>query len=414
VQGARSAPLYIMKEVRPSPASSFSLALPFPNAQHLNVLTATAYERLCLIFLAERFINNKSRLARACIDHGTGLPRLARAAYNPPVNTVGELGEFPLIDRIASAIERSSLPTPVAGGFHLVLGIGDDAAGWSLERGVQVTTTDTAVEGVHFKRQNTPWSDVGWRVWAANVSDIISMGGKPLVGVVTIGMPASLEVTAIDDLYLGLIEACHAYGTLIAGGDIVSSRDVFISVALTGVCESGLLRRDAASIGDLVGVSGPLGGSAGGLRLLQCGLASNEALISAHRRPQPRISTGLALLEAGVTGAMDVSDGLIADLAKLCRASGVAATTDSRLVPVAHSLHESFSEEESLRYALGGGEDYEVLFTGPRESVERAIASIDGASIIGEIVAGPPGLVTVLGADGNELEITEMGWEHLS
>jgi thiamine-monophosphate kinase len=227
-------------------------------------------------------------------------------------------------------------------------------------------------------------------------------------------MPSSLEVTAIDDLYAGLIEACRIYGTLIAGGDIVSSRDVFVSVALSGVCESGLLRRDAARVGDLVGVSGPLGGSAGGLRLLQRGLMSNDALISAHRRPRPRVSTGLALLNSGITGAMDVSDGLIADLAKLCRASGVAATTDSRLVPVAHALHESFSEEEALLCALGGGEDYEVLFTGPREAVERAVASIDGAAVIGEIIAGTPGRVTVLGADGNERGVTETGWDHLS
>ena len=329
------------------------------------------------------------------------------------MNTVGELGEFPLIDRISSAIERSSLPAPVAGGFSLVLGIGDDAAGWSLDGGVQVTTTDTAVEGIHFTTQTTPWADLGWRVWAANVSDIISMGGKPLVGVVTIGMPGSLAVTAIDDLYVGLIEACRAYGTLIVGGDIVSSRDVFVTVALTGVCESGLLRRDVASVGDLVGVSGPLGGSAGGLRVLQHGMDFNESLISAHRHPQPRVSTGLALLEAGITGAMDVSDGLIADLAKLCRASGVAATTDSRLVPVAQALNESFSKEEALLCALGGGEDYEVLFTGSPEAVERAIASINGASVIGEIVAGTPGVVTVLGTNGDELEVTETGWEHL-
>jgi thiamine-monophosphate kinase len=352
--------------------------------------------------------------ACARVRHRHGLPRLGRPAYNPHVTTVGELGEFPLIERIASAIERSSLPASTAGGFSLVLGIGDDTAAWSLDRGVQVTTTDTAVEGVHFTTQTTPWADLGWRIWAANVSDIISMGGTPLVGVVTIGMPGSLDVAAIDDLYVGLIDACRAYGTLIAGGDIVSSRDVFVSVALTGVCESGLLRRDVACVGDLVGVSGPLGASAGGLRLLQRGLASNDALVSAHRRPRPRVSTGLTLLDAGVTGAMDVSDGLIADLAKLCRASGVAATTDSRLVPVAHALHESFPEEESLLCALGGGEDYEVLFTGPREAVERAVASIDGAAVIGEIVAGTPGRVTVLGADGRELEVTETGWEHLS
>ncbi len=332
----------------------------------------------------------------------------------PYVTTVGELGEFPLIERIASAIDRASLAAPTAGGFSLALGIGDDAAAWSLARGVQVTTTDTAVENVHFTQQTTPWADLGWRTWAANVSDIISMGATPLVGVVTLGIPGSLDVTAIDDLYVGMIDACRAYGTLIAGGDIVSSRDVFVTVALMGVCEGDLLRRDVAQPGDVIGVSGPLGGSAGGLRVLQRGLMSNDALLTAHRRPTPRVSTGQALLDAGVTGAMDVSDGLVADLAKLCRASGVGARVDSPLVPVASALHESFSDEESLLCALGGGEDYEVLFTGPRQAVERAVASIDGAAVIGEIVADTPGRVIVLGADGNELEVSDAGWEHLS
>jgi len=107
-------------------------------------------------------------------------------------------------------------------------------------------------------------------------------------------------------------------------------------------------------------------------------------------------------------------DGLVADLAKLCRASGVGARVDSPRVPVASALHESFADEESLLCALGGGEDYEVLFTGPRQAVERAVASIDGAAVIGEIVADTPGRVIVLGAEGNELEVSDAGWEHLS
>jgi thiamine-monophosphate kinase len=330
------------------------------------------------------------------------------------VTTVGELGEFPLIERIATAIERASLAAPTAGGFELALGIGDDAAAWRLPRGVEVTTTDTAVEGVHFTRQTTSWADLGWRVWAANVSDVISMGAVPLVGVVTLGLPGSLDATAIDDLYVGMIEACHAYATLIAGGDIVSSRDVFVTVALTGVCEREILRRDAARPGHTVGVSGPLGGSAGGLRVMQRALSPNDTLLAAHRRPSPRVSTGQALLDAGVTGAMDVSDGLVADLAKLCRASGVGATIDSSRVPLASALHESFTEEEALLCALGGGEDYEVLFTGPPDAIERAVAAIDGAALIGEIVENTPGRVVVLGADGNELDVSDAGWEHLS
>ena len=147
---------------------------------------------------------------------------------------------------------------------------------------------------------------------------------------------------------------------------------------------------------------------------MQRALSPNDTLLAAHRRPSPRVSTGQALLDAGVTGAMDVSDGLVADLAKLCRASGVGATIDSSRVPLASALHESFTEEEALLCALGGGEDYEVLFTGPPDAIERAVAAIDGAALIGEIVENTPGRVVVLGADGNELDVSDAGWEHLS
>ena len=323
------------------------------------------------------------------------------------------MGEFPLIERIARAIERKGLATPTAGGFTLKLGIGDDAAAWSLASGVEVMTTDTVVENVHFTRETTPWADLGWKLWAANVSDVISMGATPLVGIVTLGLPATLDMSSIARLYEGMVDACRHYHTLIVGGDIVRSRDVFVTVAMNGVCEGEPLRRDLARPGDVVGVSGPLGGSNGGLRLLRDGRDAPDALANAHRRPTPRVATGLTLLAAGVTGAMDVSDGLVADLAKLCRASGVGATIDPSRVPVEPALHEAFPEEEALMSALGGGEDYEVLFTGARDAVERAVAGIEGATVIGEIVDDTPGRVRVIAADGTDLEITEAGWEHL-
>ena len=342
-----------------------------------------------------------------------GRPRATGALYNRGVSTVGELGEFPLIARIAKAVERAGLAAPTAGGFRLHLGIGDDAAAWSLASGVEISTTDTMVDGVHLTAQTMSWTDVGWKLWAANVSDVTSMGATPLVGIVTLGIPASLDVSAIDDLYAGMLEACAYYGTLLVGGDIVRTRETFVTVALNGVCEGEVLRRDIARPGDVIGVSGALGGSNGGLLLLRAGGEAADALASAHRRPTPRVATGLALVTAGVTGAMDVSDGLVADLAKLCRASGVGATLHAPDVPVAMALYETFNDEDSLACALGGGEDYEVLFTGSREAVERAVAQIGGAQIIGEIVDDTAGRVRVLGADGVELEVSDAGWEHL-
>ena len=239
------------------------------------------------------------------------------------------------------------------------------------------------------------------------------MGGTPLVGVVTLGLPSDLDVAAIDALYAGIIDACRHYGTTIAGGDIVRSRDVFASVTLSGVCDDEPLRRDKARVGYAIGVTGPLGASAGGLRVLLEGLAPNDALVAAHRRPIPRVASGMGLRQAGVTTAMDVSDGLVADIAKMCRASGVGATLFASNVPVAPALRESFTDEDSLLLALGGGEDYELVFAGEPAAVQRAVEAIDGAVVIGEITNDTSGRVRVLDASGDELTISNTGWEHL-
>ena len=329
------------------------------------------------------------------------------------MTTVGEIGEFGLIERIAASVSDAGLATPTAGGFSLILGIGDDAAAWRVAEGIEVSTTDTAVEGVHFTRETIPWADLGWKLWAANVSDVVAMGGAPLVGVVTLGLPGDLEVEAIDQLYDGMLEACRCYDTVIVGGDVVSARDFFMTVALNGVCDGEPLRRDAAEPGDAVAVSGPLGGSAGGLRVLVDGLAASDVLVATHRRPQPRVSSGIALRSEGVRCAMDISDGLAADLGKLCMASGVGATIEAPRVPVPSALVDAFGRDKALQLALSGGEDYEVVFTGPRQAVERAVSRIELAVVIGEVTADESGRVRVIDAQGGEMTDASPGWEHL-
>ena len=152
------------------------------------------------------------------------------------MTTMREIGEFGLIERLAAQVDAAELKGPEYEGFALRYGIGDDAAAWRLEGGIEVATTDTVVEGSHFTRETTPWNDLGWKAWAANVSDVASMGALPLTGVVTLGLPADLPVRYIEELYEGMLDGCHEYGTLIVGGDVVSSRDVFVSVTMNGVC----------------------------------------------------------------------------------------------------------------------------------------------------------------------------------
>ena len=329
---------------------------------------------------------------------------------------VSDLGEFGIIERLRALLASHDAPDSAG---RLAVGIGDDAAVWRTDGGAIIATTDTLVAGVHFLPERTPWRNAGWKALAVNVSDVAAMGGTPDFALVTLGLPADTPVAEIDELYAGLAEAGEAYGVSITGGDIVRAPTFFISVALMGyasVDASGeplVMRRSAAQAGDLLAVSGSLGGAAAGLHALQQGCAGMEALIQRHLRPLARLQSGRTAREAGVRCAIDVSDGLLQDLGQICRASGVGATVRRDALPIDPALAAAFEAEEALRYAVAGGEDYELLLAGGRDAIEAAARSSDvPLTIIGEIVADPERRVTLLDASGRELAIPE-GWDHL-
>jgi thiamine-monophosphate kinase len=325
--------------------------------------------------------------------------------------TVADLGEFGLIEHLARMVADARLHPPPLADFRLRLGIGDDAAVWETAQGLMVTTTDTMVEGVHFTSQTTPWPDVGWKVMAANLSDVAAMGALPLGAVVTLGLPGELALAEIEGLYQGMLEACRRYQLLLVGGDVVASPRSFVTVAINGVCSGEPLTRSAAHVGDAIAVTGPLGGSAGGLRLLQAA-EPEDALTLAHRRPEPRMQEGQLLVKMGIRCAMDVSDGLVADLAKLCEASDVGARVMAAQVPIEPSLAERLPDD-ALQLALNGGEEYELLFAGPPTLVQRLVVELPGSAVIGEVTADP-GSVTVLDSEGREMKLTTHGWDHLA
>ncbi len=332
---------------------------------------------------------------------------------NAPMTTVGELGETALIERITARVRRVA---PLQGmGGRIIAGIGDDAAVWRVG-GVQAATTDTMVEGVHFRTSTVSWADVGWKAWASNVSDVAAMGGVPVAGLVTLGLPADLDVSSVDDLYDGMLEACAAYGTELMGGDIVGSPVAFVTVAMTGVCSTTPLTRSAARPGDALAVTGPLGGSRGGLLLLEdevpLDTPARQALALAHRRPAARTDAAVVLKRHGVRCAMDLSDGLAADLPKLAKASGVAVQLEADQVPVADALRSEF-RGEAMRLALSGGEDYELLFAGPPDVVAAAVADIPGSAAVGAVMEGAPGRVAYVAGRGEPLSFAVEGWEHL-
>ncbi|MGO9457045.1 MAG: thiamine-phosphate kinase [Acidimicrobiales bacterium] len=257
-------------------------------------------------------------------------------------------GEEAAVGRIAAALRRATGPAP-----DTELWIGDDAAVVAAPRGPLVLATDAVVEGVHADLSLVTLGDLGWKALSAAVSDIGAMGARPLHALVAICAPPA---TDLDALIEGVAEASAAWDCPVVGGDLSGAAQVVVSVAVTGVLEAGRppVTRAGASAGDVLVVTGPLGGSAAGLRLLRSGRGDGP-LVEAHRRPRPRLAEGRFAAEAGATAMIDVSDGLALDLHRLADASGVGFLLDA--VPVAPGAR--------LDEALGGGEDYELVVATP-------------------------------------------------
>ncbi len=328
---------------------------------------------------------------------------------------IAETGEFGLISRIAALIdEAGDRQSPAR--RDLLLGIGDDAAAWKSPGGIELITTDMLVEGVHFDFAYTGWKDLGWKSMAINISDINSMGGRPRYALVSLALPGRREVGDVLDLYRGLLEISNTYGVAVAGGNISASDKVVINITLTGVAEETMLTRASAQPGDLVAVCGFPGLAAAGLKALsQFTNLDPDALQlfkNAHLRPSPDFNNGPLLAGLGVRTAIDISDGLAADLTHICMASEVAATLRLEKLPV-HPLLTKYFGRDSLKMSLAGGEDYLLLFTAAPDIMKNVGAVLQPAPvIIGEITAGKPYGVELLDGRGQPVHIDFSGWDH--
>ena len=338
---------------------------------------------------------------------------------------VREIGEFGVIERLNRMVVGRGAGNGAVRAFPLLVDTGDDTAVWQAGEGRELFTTDTMVEGVHFTRETTPWRELGWKAIASNISDVASMGGLPTYALITLGLPPETVVSDIEEMYRGMLEIGEEYGMGVVGGDIVRSPVFFVTTALTGVTKRIPLLRSSARPGDAVAVTGWLGSSAGGLKLM-LGPASAEGqnaageaaefLREAHRRPAPAVQAGQILSQTGIETAMDVSDGLVDDLGKLCASSGVAARIHASAVPTHPLLRQQFPDE-FLSLALGGGEDYVLLFAGPPDVVRPLIPRLgEGSAVIGTIMPseelGSPGRVEVVDESGRELSLSGGGWDH--
>ena len=222
---------------------------------------------------------------------------------------------------------------------------------------------DAVVAGVHCDLDLVGLDDMGWKALVANLSDIAAVGGRPLAAVVTVSGP--LGEVDVGLLYDGLLAAAEVYRCPVVGGDLSSAPTLVVSVAIVGDAGPASpppVLRSGARPGDVLFLTGPLGSSAAGLALLRAGRAADGAdLVLAHRRPRARVPEGAAARAAGATAMIDVSDGLARDLRHLADESGVGVVVDH--VPVAMGVSRVSDRPEEL--ALGGGEDYELVFAAP-------------------------------------------------
>ena len=322
---------------------------------------------------------------------------------------VSEIGEFGLIDLIARTVNQQTTHR-----HNLIIGIGDDAAAWQGDSSVQLATVDSLVQDVHFSLENASWADLGWKALAISLSDIAAMGGIPEYALVALSLPDHTEVADVISFYQGMIELAQQFKVAIAGGNISRAPLVVITVTVLG-STSSLLTRSASRPGDQAAVTGYLGAAAAGMEMLsrhlQLEAGAANLLKNAFVRPFPRIAEGQLLRDQGVRAAIDISDGLIADLAHVCQASQVGSRIEVDRVPVHPAAKASFGDR-SLELALSGGEDYELLFTASSEVINsvRKAASCP-ITIIGEITDNI-GEVAVVDSQGNPVSLTKRGWEH--
>jgi thiamine-monophosphate kinase len=311
---------------------------------------------------------------------------------------LGSLGERGLV-----ALIRDRFPAPPG---LLPVGIGDDAAVAVPERGaLEVLTTDALVEGVHFDLAFSSFFDVGYKALAVNVSDVASMGGSSRLALLSLILPAHLNVNDICMLLDGFAEMGRAARVTLAGGNIAkSSGPLIVDVSLLGaVRPRKMLTRSAGRPGDALYVTGEVGAAAAGLGWLGTSAAAKSpdddfaACVTRYRRPEPRFRLGAILGRSRAAGAcMDLSDGLADAVSQIAAASGTGARIDAALLPIPGSASRWFVSQgaDPVAAAVAGGDDYELLFSVPARRKGRlrtVVQQSRGVPItrIGELTAAP-------------------------
>ena len=332
--------------------------------------------------------------------------------------TVGDLGEAAIIERI-----RRRTPAPPD---WVPTGIGDDAAVVEPARGaLDVVTTDTLVEGIHFDRSFVSAADVGHRTLAANLSDLAAMGATPRAAVLSLVLPGTLAVADLDGMIEGLLALAARYRVALVGGNVTRTHGPLVLgvTAVGAVRRRRVLTRDGGRPGDELWVTGAVGAATAGLAALRRGPAPDpvsdpelDDCIERYRRPEPRVRIGALLGRNRVARAgIDLSDGLADGLRQLARATGRGAQVEAAAIPVHPGARRWFVRrgDDPVDAALRGGDDYELLIAVPRRH-RRALRMLSrlfrGVPVtrIGELTKGPD--LALHTADGDRP--VPAGYEH--
>jgi thiamine-monophosphate kinase len=318
----------------------------------------------------------------------------------------------PLPEKTLIRLIRDRAARRLEDGFHSGTGIGDDCAVVPVPRGHEaLVTTDFTLENVHFKRAWHPPESVGHRCLTRGLSDIAAMGGEPLAVFLSLALPRNLPQSWVEGFLRGLLQLAGEFKVSLAGGDTAQSPGGIMAdiVVLGSVPKGKAVLRSGARPGDRIYVTGELGASATAIDLLTRRKKIRPSDFGRHFYPTARIRVGRFLREKGLASAMiDISDGLSTDLGHICDESTVGAEIQTAAIPLA--VGGKSAQPVDLRFALHGGEDYELLFTAPeKKKVPRRIAGVTVRQI-GVITRGRK--VWLRDKEGQKRELLPQGWEH--
>lgn len=339
---------------------------------------------------------------------------------NKDKTNLNELGEFGLIEYLTKQVELTQKSS--------VKGIGDDAAVLDFSNYKTLISTDLLLENVHFDLRYVPLKHLGYKAIQVNLSDIYAMNGMASQVTISIGLSSKFPLEAVEEIYEGALIACKKYGVDLIGGDTsASTQGLVISVTSIGYAETDKIAyRSAAKEGDLICVSGDLGGAYVGLQLLerekqiflenpniQPDLEGKDYIVERQLKPEARkdIVELLAALEIQPHAMIDVSDGLASEILHICKASNVGCKLYEEKIPIDPMTYETAREFglDPTVCALSGGEDYELLFTIPQDDYDKVKGQLD-ISVIGHITEASAGY-QMISKSGNVHDIKAQGWD---